>query len=158
MPPKGVQANSGGFKYIGCSLLRLRLTSLVKSSASTFPIGPNASQARFGNLPWMDLLHLIAFGHVGVHEADMQAERRSITVDIEHRLGKGPRRFLRQIVPDAAFDKPVRIFAREFFGIRTGLRMRRTIGITFKSNGGHSDDGSFGKPLFQLVIFRLAFS
>jgi hypothetical protein len=70
MPPKGVQANSGGFKYIGCSLLRLRLTSLVKSSASTFPIGPNASQARFGNLPWMDLLHLIAFGHVGVHEAD----------------------------------------------------------------------------------------
>ena len=62
------------------------------------------------------------------------AVRRSIIVDIEHRLGKGLRRFLRQIVPDAAFDKPVRIFAREFFGIRTGLRMRRTIGITFKSN------------------------
>src|SRR5580765_5254463 len=86
------------------------------------------------------------------------AVRRSIIVDIDYRLGKGLRRFLRQIVPDAAFDKPVRIFAREFLGIRTGLRMRRTIGITFKSNGGHSDDGSFGKPLFQIVIFRLAFS
>ena len=86
------------------------------------------------------------------------AVRRSITVDIDYRLGKGLRRFLRQIVPDAAFDKPVRVFAREFFGIRTGLRMRRTIGITFKRNGGHSDDGSFGKPLFQVVIFRLAFS
>ena len=48
MPPKGVQANSGGFKYIGCSLLRLHLTSLVKSSASTSPIGLNAGQARFG--------------------------------------------------------------------------------------------------------------
>ena len=35
--------------------------------------------------------------------------------------------------------------------------MRRTIGVTFKGNGGHSDDRAFGKPLFQIVIFRLAF-
>jgi hypothetical protein len=33
-----------------------------------------------------------------------------------------------------------------------------TIGITFKGNGGHRDDWAFGKPLFQIVIFRLAFS
>jgi hypothetical protein len=33
-----------------------------------------------------------------------------------------------------------------------------TIGITFKGNGGHGDDRAFGKPLFQIVIFRLALS
>jgi len=53
-------------------------------------------------------------------------------------LGKGLRSFLRQIVPDAALDKSVRIFAREFLGIGTGVRMRRTIGITFKKK----DSGS----------------
>ena len=33
-----------------------------------------------------------------------------------------------------------------------------TIGITFKGDGRHGDDRTFGKPLFQIVIFRLAFS
>src|SRR5918994_1927677 len=33
-----------------------------------------------------------------------------------------------------------------------------TIGITFKGNGRHGDDRTFGKPLFQIVIFRFAFS
>src|SRR6202022_1008848 len=32
-----------------------------------------------------------------------------------------------------------------------------TIGITFEGNGGHGDHRTFGKPLFQTVIFRLAF-
>ena len=72
--------------------------------------------------------------------------------------GKGLRRFLRQIVPDAARDQPVRIFAREFLGIGTRVRMRRAIGIAFEGDGGHRDDRAFGKPLVQIVIFRLAFS
>ena len=55
-------------------------------------------------------------------------------------------------------DDPVRIFAREFLGVGTGVRVRRTIGIAFKGDGGHGDDRTFGKPLFQIVIFRLAFS
>jgi len=33
----------------------------------------------------------------------------------------------------------------------------RPVGIPFKSDGGHGDDGAFGEPLFQLVIARLAF-
>ena len=37
------------------------------------------------------------------------------------------RRFLRQIVPDAARDHPVRICAREFCGISTGVRVRRPL-------------------------------
>jgi len=32
-----------------------------------------------------------------------------------------------------------------------------TVGITRKSNGGHGDDWTFGKPLLQFVILRLAF-
>ena len=36
--------------------------------------------------------------------------------------------------------------------------MWRTIGIAFKSDGGHGDDRTLGKPFLQIVIFRLAFS
>src|SRR5215218_7956577 len=61
-------------------------------------------------------------------------------------------------LPNAALDVPVRIFAREFLGIRPGVRVGCTIGITFKGNGGHGDDRTFGMPLFQIVIFRFAFS
>ena len=57
-------------------------------------------------------------------------------------------------MPDAALDDPVRIFAREFPGIGTGVRVWCTIGITFKSNSGHANDRTFGKPPFQIVIFR----
>jgi hypothetical protein len=57
-------------------------------------------------------------------------------------------------VLDAARDDPVRIFAREFLGIGTSIRVWRAIGITFKSNGGHGDDRPFGKPLFEIVVFR----
>src|SRR5262249_5409504 len=35
--------------------------------------------------------------------------------------------------------------------------MRRTVGITFHRYGGHGDDRTFGKPSFQIVIFRFAF-
>jgi len=51
----------------------------------------------------------------------------------------------------------VLISAREFFRVGTGLRMWRAIGITFKRNGRHRDDWTFGKPLFQVVVFRLTF-
>jgi hypothetical protein len=88
----------------------------------------------------------------------MQANVESITIDFDDSLSKSLRSFLRQIVPDAALDDPVRIFAREFPGIGTGIRVRRTIRITFKGNGGHGDDRACGKPLFQIVIFRLAFN
>ena len=82
---------------------------------------------------------------------------RSIPIDVEDRLGKGLRRFLRQIVPDAARDHPVRIWAREFLGIGTGVRVRRPIGIPFQGDGGHGDDRTLGQPLFQGVVLRLAF-
>src|SRR2546423_12449398 len=84
--------------------------------------------------------------------------RLLVSVDIDDSLGKGLRSFLRQIVPDAARDDPVRISAREFPGIGTGVRVWCTIGIAFKSNSGHGDVRTFSEPLFQLVIFRLAFS
>jgi hypothetical protein len=38
-------------------------------------------------------------------------KRRSIAVNLEDSFGKGLRSFLRQIVPDAARDHPVRICA-----------------------------------------------
>jgi hypothetical protein len=58
-------------------------------------------------------------------------------------LGKGLGGFLRQIVPDATLNDPVRIFAREFLGIGTAVRVWCTIGVTFQGDGGHGDDRTF---------------
>ena len=77
-------------------------------------------------------------------------------MDVDDSFGKGVRSLLRQIVPDAALDDPVRISAREFLGIGIAVRVWRTICITFKGNGGHGDDRTFGKPLFRIVMFRVA--
>jgi hypothetical protein len=52
-------------------------------------------------------------------------------------LGKGLRGFLGQIVSDAACDVAVRVFAGEFFGIGTGIRVRSTVGITLHGDGGY---------------------
>ena len=61
-------------------------------------------------------------------------------------------------MPDAAFYVAVRILAGELLGIGTGIRVWRTIGITFQGNRGHGDDRTFRKPLLQFVILRFAFS
>src|SRR4051812_7499349 len=78
-----------------------------------------------------------------------------IAADLEDSFGKGVRSFLRQIVPYAALDGPMRIFARELFGVGAGLRMRRTVGVTLQRDSRHVDQGKLGKALFQIVILRL---
>src|SRR5262245_61875736 len=88
----------------------------------------------------------------------LDTKRRSKAVDIDDSFGKGLRIFLRQVVPDATLADPMCVFAREFFGIGTGVRVWCAIGITFKGDSGHGDDRTFGKPFFKVVIFPLAFS
>jgi hypothetical protein len=56
-------------------------------------------------------------------------QRRSSFGGFDNSFGKGLRGFLRQIVPDAALDDAVRIFACEFLGVGTG---GCTIGVAFK--------------------------
>lgn len=51
-----------------------------------------------------------------------------MAIDVDDGFGKGVRRFLRQIVADAAFDGAVRILAGEFLGIGAGV-------ATFVRNG-----------------------
>src|SRR5437763_21731 len=98
-------------------------------------------------------------GEASRHSSGTPGSRlRSRSVDVDHGLRKGLRGFLRQIVPDAAADGPVRIFARKFPGIGTGVQMRRTVGITFEGDGGHGDDRGLGKPLVEIGILRLAFN
>ena len=70
-------------------------------------------------------------------------------------MRKGLRRLLRQVVTDAARDGPVLVFAGEFLGVRTGLRVRCAIGVAFECDGRHCDDRRLRKPLFQIVVFRL---
>src|SRR5262245_38214174 len=50
------------------------------------------------------------------------------------------------------------VFAREFFGVGTAVRVWGAIGVAFKGDCGHCDDWTFGKSLFKVVIFPLAFS
>src|SRR5207244_8576447 len=65
---------------------------------------------------------------------------------------------VRQGVPDAARDQAMFIFTWELSGVHTGGWVERAIGVTFKGDGGHGDDWTFGEPLFQLVILGLALS
>src|ERR687893_1317647 len=81
----------------------------------------------------------------------------SMAIGFDYGFGKGLRGFLRQVVPDAALDKPVLVPAREFLRVGTRVRVRCAIRITFEGNGGHRDHREFGKPPFQLGVFRLAF-
>src|ERR1051325_5634349 len=94
----------------------------------------------------------------GAFSLEPLPESRSVPADIDHPFGESLWGFLRQIVADAAFDKPVRIFAGKLPGVGTGLEMRCTVGIPFKRNGGHSDNRKFRKALLQIVILRFAFS
>ena len=80
----------------------------------------------------------------------------SITVDVDHRLGEGLRSLLRQIVTDAPRDDAVRVFTGEFLGVGFTVRVRCTIGVTFKGDRGHGDDRTFGKPSLQIVVLRVA--
>src|SRR6185295_3716255 len=57
---------------------------------------------------------------------------------------------------DASVDRPVRILAGEFLRIRTGIRMRRAIGIAFHGNCRHGYDRTCSELLLQIVISRLA--
>jgi hypothetical protein len=56
-----------------------------------------------------------------------------------------------------AIVDPVRILAREFLRIGTGVRVWRPVGIPCQGDGGHGDDRPLGQPLFQSVVWRLAF-
>src|SRR5439155_12125657 len=79
-------------------------------------------------------------------------------VDFNHRSRKRLRGLLGKVVSDAALDRPVRIFAREFLGIGTRVRMGRTVGVTLKRNGGHGDHRTFGESFLERVVVTLAFS
>jgi hypothetical protein len=73
-------------------------------------------------------------------------------------LGKGLRGLLGKISPGAAFDEPVLVFARESVAIGEGVRVWCTIGISFEGDRRDGNDRTFGKPLFRVVVFRLAFA
>src|SRR2546425_3114494 len=77
-------------------------------------------------------------------------------VDIDHRLRECLRRFLRQIVSDAALDQAVLILAREFFRVRRGLRMWRTVRVTFEGDRRDADGRKLSEPCFEVVVFALA--
>jgi hypothetical protein len=78
-------------------------------------------------------------------------------VDVNDGLGKGLRIFLGQVVSDSP-DGPVRISGPRISWRTTAVPVRCTIGIISRVIVGTLMDRAFGEPLFQAVIFWLAFS
>jgi hypothetical protein len=50
---------------------------------------------------------------------------RSEAVDVDDRLRKGLRRFLRQVMTDPAYQSPMRILARKLLGVGAGIQLER---------------------------------
>src|SRR5262249_29632176 len=77
-------------------------------------------------------------------------------LDVLDGLGKRLGRLLRQVVFYSAGDRPMRVLAREFLGVRGGFRMRRPVGVALEGNGGYADVRARGQTLLQLLVLRLA--
>src|SRR5215470_608484 len=82
---------------------------------------------------------------------------RSESIDVDHCLRKSLRGFLRKVVPDAAADEPMLVFARELLGVGFGRWVGCAIRIALERDRGHGDDGRLGKPALEVVILRFAF-
>src|SRR5215472_15866898 len=52
----------------------------------------------------------------------------------------------------------MRVLARKFLGVRTGVRVWCAIDVTFQGDGRHGDGRSLGELLFYIIIFGLACS
>src|SRR5215203_4174493 len=76
--------------------------------------------------------------------------------DVHNSLGERLRRLLRQVVPDASRNMPVLIRAGKFIRICRGFWMWCTVGIAFHGDRRNVDNRALCKPLFQIVVFRLA--
>src|SRR5262245_31919464 len=84
------------------------------------------------------------------------ASRASETSNVHDRLGKSLWGFLWQVVAHTTIDGAMRVFAREFLGVRGRFRMWRTIGITFERDSGHGDVGRSSQAPFEVLVPRFA--
>src|SRR5262249_20447621 len=93
------------------------------------------------------------------NNGDLRPVRRGQSVfgNVNDGLSKSLRRLLRQVVSDAALNGEMLVSARELLGVSVGLEGGWAIGSALERIGGHRDDGALGKPLLQVVVFRLAF-
>src|SRR2546421_10650218 len=72
--------------------------------------------------------------------------------DVDDGLGECLRSLLRQVVPDAAGDGPVRVRARELRRVGAGFRMGCAVGVTFEGDRRHGDVRAPGQVLFEVVV------
>jgi hypothetical protein len=67
---------------------------------------------------------------------------------LEDGFSEGLWNFLRQIVPDAAYDELMLVLAGEFLRLGSGVWVWGAIRITLERDGRHRDDRKLGKPVF----------
>src|SRR5947209_5765602 len=77
---------------------------------------------------------------------------QSETGDVDHRLGEGLRRLLRQVVADSFRDQAMLVLAREALGIGRRLRMGRAVGVALHGDRRHDDRGKGREFLLQSVV------
>lgn len=77
--------------------------------------------------------------------------------DRKHGAREGRRRFLRQVVTDAAADQAMLVGASEARAIRSWFGVRRPVGVTFHSDRRHRDRWRRCKHCFGCIVSRLAF-
>src|SRR5260370_41672490 len=104
---------------------------MLKCSIERWVCAPQSLSAGTSTAPRLSVsFRMSAMG--GLLDCSVQrnaGRRQSNLGDVDDRVDEGLRRLLRQVVPDAAGDRPVRIAPREFLGVGGGRRMRRAIGF-----------------------------
>jgi hypothetical protein len=84
---------------------------------------------------WDGLSIALRLVSICCREKALANEGHSDFRDVDDCFSEGLRSLLRQVVPDAALDRPVLVSARELLSIGGGVRVRRTVGVTFESDG-----------------------
>jgi hypothetical protein len=79
-------------------------------------------------------------------------EPSSEAADVDDGFGESLRSLLRQVVPDAALDDPMLVFAGEFAGVGAGVRVRRTVGVSLQGDGGDRDGRKAARPRSGLAV------
>src|SRR5262245_182916 len=73
-------------------------------------------------------------------------------VGLDDRICKLSWRFLWQVVTDATSQNAMAVLAGELRRIRTGIRVRRSVGIPFERNARHGDRRARRELAFQIVV------
>src|ERR1700691_2226604 len=96
---------------------------------------------------------------LGVSISHFDPERKSRPsshIGFDDSFSECLRRFLGQVVANAAGDDPMLVPTRKLLGVSAGLGVRSAIGVAFERDGRHGNIWACCESLVQIVIPRFA--